>query len=176
MTTYRVKRFVTALALLLTACGGTTAQTSGSGGTTASQPGSLAEDITFSGPVNGHLASAAPNTCHFVLNDQSLGTFVGQLNNKALSFTVFVPLYNAGPGSYGPQPYSEQGVTFSLGGVGYRTRNNAQNASVDPSDFTIVVAGDEKSGSVSARLGLYNSADGSVGALSETVTGRWRCG
>jgi hypothetical protein len=26
---------------------------------------------------------------------------------------------------------------------GYRTRNNAQNASVDPSDFTIDVAGDE---------------------------------
>jgi hypothetical protein len=171
---------VTALALLLTACGGTAAQTSGSpsspAGTTAAQPGNLTEDITFSGPVNGHLASAAPNTCHFVLNDQSLGTVVGQLNNKALSFTVFVPLYNAGPGSYGPQPYSEQGVTFSLAGIGYRTRNNSRNASVDPSDFTIVVAADQKSGSVSARLGLYNPADGSVGALSETVTGRWRCG
>lgn len=49
-------------------------------------------------------------------------------------------------------------------------------SSVDPSDFTIVVAADQKSGSVSARLGLYNPADGSVGQLSETVTGRWRCG
>jgi hypothetical protein len=169
-------RFVTALALLLTACGSTTAQTSGSPSSPASQTGNLTQDITFSGPVNGHLASAAPNTCHFVLNDQSLGTVVGQLNNKALSFTVFVLLYNSGPGTYRPQPYSEQGVTFSLAGIGYRTRNNFKNASVDPSDFTIVVAADQKSGSVSARLGLYNAADGSVGALSETVTGRWRCG
>jgi hypothetical protein len=171
-------RVVAALALLLTASCGAATQTAGShstpGGT--SQAAGLTEDITFSGPVNGHLASAAPNTCHFVLNDQSLGTFVGQLNKQALSVTVFVPLYNQGPGSYGPEPYSEQGVMFSLAGIGYRTRNNFQNATVDPSDFTIVVAADQKSGSVSVRLGLYNAADGSVGGLSETVTGQWRCG
>jgi hypothetical protein len=169
---------------VLVACGGSPAQPSGShssaaggnaqGGT--SQAGSLAEDITFSGPVAGHLAAAVPNECHFVLNDLSHGTFIGQLNGKPLSFTVWVPGYKHGPGSYGPEPYSEQGLTFSLAGVGYRTRNNSKSETVDPGDFTIVVAADQKSGSLSGRLGLYDSSNGSVGVLSEAVSGRWRCG
>jgi hypothetical protein len=173
-----MSRLVAALALLLLACGGTAAQPSSSQGTKNGTPpaGSLGQDLTFAGPVAGHVSSAVPNTCHFVLNDQSLGVVISQLNNQALSFTVFVPLYKHGPGSYGPEPYSEQGVTFSLAGVGYRTRNNSNNASVDASDFAIVVAADQKSGTVSARLGLYHQADGSVGPLTETVTGRWRCG
>jgi hypothetical protein len=174
---------VAALALLLVACGGSPAQPSGSHATAAggtqggtAQAGSLAEDITFSGPVAGHLATGTPNECHFVLNDISHGTFIGQLNGKQLSFTVWVPNYDHGPGTYGPHPYSEQGLTFSLGGIGYRTRNNSKSETVDPSDFTIVVAGDLKSGTLAGRLGLYNSSDGSVGPLSESVTGRWRCG
>ena len=172
-----------AVALLLLACGSSPAPApgshNGSGGSQgggSAQAGNLAEDITFSGPVAGHLATATTNQCHFLTNDLSVGTLIGQLNGKGLSFTVWVPNYDHGPGSYGSHPYSEQGLTFSLAGVGYRTRNNSKSETVDPGDFTIVVAADLKSGSLTGRLGLYDYTTGSVGALAESVTGRWRCG
>jgi hypothetical protein len=127
----------------------------------ASASGAIAEDLTFTGPLAGHMSSGhrgdtyvcAGNTKQFVA-----GPIVGDVGGKRVSLNI-VKITFHGPGSY------------PGGGVGFDEGSNHYFPATGASQIGLVVNADLRSGSFDLDLAANSDPNTVVGHVS----GGWRC-
>jgi len=155
------------LALLLAACGGSDG-TGGSGGSgSGSGSGALAQDLTFSGAISGHVTSAT-GVCVVAGSDFSASVF-GRPGGQTLAFQVYIrhPAWH-GAGTYPARLTLDAATTENTAQV---TTATDVYTSLNSTGSLTVDAG-LKSGSIDMGM----TKGGALGAAQAHAKGRWRCG
>jgi hypothetical protein len=166
-TWHRSLTVLVVVAFALAACSSGTSSgpyTAGSGAAPSSPTsasGAIAEDLTFTGALAGHMSSGhrgdtyvcTGNTKQFVA-----GPIVGDVGGKQVSINITKITFN-GPGSY------------PGGGVGFDEGSNHYFPATGASQTGLVVNADLRSGSFDLDLAANSDPNTVVGHVS----GSWRC-
>jgi hypothetical protein len=163
--------FASALAFLAvaSACGGNSPSSAGSSpagsgpaaSPTAASSGTIAEDLTFTGPLAGHMTSAGRGDTYVCTGSNTqfvAGPIVGDVGSKKVSLNITKVSFH-GPGSY------------PGGGVGFDEGSNHYYPATGASQTGLVVNPDLRSGSMDLDLAANSDPNTVVGH----VTGTWRC-
>ena len=148
---------------LAVACGGPTTAAGSSpsaAATQSSNSGQVAEDLTFTGAISGHMGSAHRGdtyVCASTGGSFVAGPIVGDVGGKRMAMNI-IKLSFHGAGSY-----ESGGVSFDVGSDHYFTATGAQG--------TLVVNADLRSGTVNIDLAANSDPNKVVGHAS----GMWRC-
>jgi hypothetical protein len=149
-----------ALVCAVVACGGASPSAGGTA-STSSSAGTIAEDLTFTGALAGHMSSGhrgdtylcAGNTTQLVA-----GPIVGDVGGTSVAINIVELSFN-GPG------------TYSGGGVGFDEGSNHYFPAIGTSPTGLVVNSDLRSGTMDLDLAVNSDPNTVVGH----VTGSWRC-
>jgi hypothetical protein len=150
--------------MLLAACGGF-GGTSGSG--SGSGSGALAQDLTFSGAISGHVMSAT-GVCVVAGGDYSANVF-GRPGGQTFNFLIYIrhPAWH-GAGTYAARLILDATTTENTAQV---TTATDVYTSLNSTGSLTVDAG-LKSGSIDMGM----TKGGALGAAQAHAKGRWRCG
>ena len=161
-----VTLFFTIAVVTTSGCGGSTSNNSAGApptatGTPASASGTIAEDLTFTGPLAGHMTSAhrgdtyvcTGGTVQFVA-----GPIVGDVSGQQVSLNITKITFH-GPGAY------------PGGGVGFDVGSNHYYPATGASQTGLVVNSDLRSGTMDLDLAANSDPKTVVGHVS----GTWRC-
>jgi hypothetical protein len=157
--------FTTAL-LAASACGASTSSngagaTPTAAGTPASASGTIAEDLTFTGALAGHLTSAHRGDTYVCTGSATqfvAGPIVGDVAGQQVALNITKITFN-GPGSY------------PGGGVGFDVGSNHYYPATGASQTGLVVNADLRSGTMDLDLASNSDPKTVVGHVS----GTWRC-
>jgi hypothetical protein len=147
------------------ACGGGTSgavtSTSPSAAATASSSsGEIAEDLTFTGALSGHMSSAHRGdtyVCAGSATSLAIGPIVGDVGGKEVSINIVkISFHGAG--------------TYPAGGVGFDVGSDHYFMATG-TDSTLVVNADLRSGTVNIDVAVNSDPNSVVGHVS----GPWRC-
>jgi hypothetical protein len=161
--------FATATLWLATgACGGTAASPGASpsgfspaAASPSSASGTIAEDLTFTGPLAGHMGSAHRGGTYVCTGSSTqfvAGPIVGDVGGKEVMLNI-VKISFHGPG------------TYPGGGVGFDEGSNHYFPATGTSSTGFVVNADLRSGSMNLDLAANSDPNTVVGH----VAGTWRC-
>lgn len=156
----------TFLLVAVAGCGGSTSgggspTTGGSGAPPSSASGTIAEDLTFTGSLAGHMTSGHRGNTYVCTGGTTqfvAGPIVGDVGGKAVSLNI-VKISFHGPGSY------------PGGGVGFDEGSNHYFPATGSSPAGFVVNGDLRSGAMNLDLAANSDPNTVVGHVS----GTWRC-
>lgn len=154
-----------AAVLTAAACGGGASSAGGASSPAASAPassatGEIAEDLTFTGALSGHLTAAHRGDTYVCAG--SSGSFVaapivGDVSGKEVSLSITkISFHGAG--------------TYDAGGVGFDVGSDHYFPTI-ANPGTLVVASDLRSGTVDMDLAVNSDPNTKVGHVS----GSWRC-
>lgn len=155
------------LVLVAAACGGSNSPSAGSSSQSpASSPSAapsatIAEDLTFTGALAGHMTSAGRGDTYVCTGSSTqfvAGPIVGDVGGKNVSMSITKISFH-GPGSY------------PGGGVGFDEGSNHYFPATGSSQTGLVVSADLRSGSVDLDLAANSDPNTVVGHVS----GTWRC-
>jgi hypothetical protein len=149
----------TLVLLACSACGGGTSTASG-GSSPSSSNGQVAEDLTFTGALSGHMSSAHRGdtyVCAGSTSSLAAGPIVGDVGGKAVTMNIVKITF------HGAGTYPAGGVGFDVGADHYFPATGTNS--------TLVVASDLRSGTVDIALAVNSDPNTVVGH----VTGAWRC-
>ena len=150
-----------AVVAICAACGGSTggANTT-SGATPSSSNGQVAEDLTFTGALSGHMSSGHRGdtyVCAGSASSLAIGPIVGDVAGKEVTMNIVkISFHGAG--------------TYPAGGVGFDVGSDHYFPATG-TDSTLTVASDLRSGSVDIDLAVNSDPKTIVGH----VKGAWRC-
>jgi hypothetical protein len=150
-----------ALLCLVAACGGASPSSGGSGSSPGASSGTIAEDLTFTGALAGHMSSGHRGDTYLCAGSTTqlvAGPIVGDVGDKTISINIVKLSFN-GPGSY---PGS---------GVSYDEGSNHYFPAIGTSPTGFVVNADLRSGTMDLDLAVNSDPNTVVGH----VTGSWRC-
>ncbi len=136
---------------------GSTANTA----TPGAASGSIAEDLTFTGPLAGHMGSGTRGNTYVCTGGATqfvAGPIVGDVGGKQVSLNI-VKISFHGPGSY------------PGGGVGFDQGSNHYFPATGTSPAGLVVNADLRSGAMNLDLAANSDPNTVVGHVS----GTWRC-
>lgn len=141
------------------ACGNGTPTTS-AGSSPTSSKGQVAEDLTFTGALSGHMSSGHRGDTYVCAGSQSslaAGPIVGDVGGKEVTINIVkISFHGAGT-------YPAGGVGFDVGSDHYFPASGT--------DSSLVVASDLRSGTVDIDLAVNSDPKTVVGH----VKGAWRC-
>jgi hypothetical protein len=170
MTTITIRpalAFLSAAALVAAAgCGNTTSNT-GAGpsptgaGTPASASGAIAEDLTFSGALAGHMTSGHRGDTYVCTGSNVqfvAGPIIGDVSGQQVALNITKISFH-GAGSY------------PGGGVGFDVGSNHYYPATGASQTGLVVNADLRSGTMDLDLAANSDPKTVVGHVS----GSWRC-
>ncbi|HEX3507600.1 MAG TPA: hypothetical protein VHW94_04355 [Candidatus Dormibacteraeota bacterium] len=148
------------------ACGASTsgngaASTPTAAGTPASVSGSIAEDLTFTGQLAGHMSSAQRGDTYVCAGGATqfvAGPIVGDVAGQQVTLNITKITFH-GPGSY------------PGGGVGFDVGSNHYYPAIGASPTGLVVNSDLRSGTLDLDLAANSDPKTVVGHVS----GTWRC-
>jgi hypothetical protein len=155
------------VATVAAACGtASTPGPSGAGSSPASSPSAassatIAEDLTFTGPLAGHMTSARRGDTYVCTGSSTqfvAGPIVGDVGGKNVAMSITKISFH-GPGSY------------PGGGVGFDEGSNHYFPATGASQTGLVVNADLRSGSLDLDLAANSDPNTVVGH----VKGTWRC-
>ena len=141
-------------------CGAGSGNAPGTTPSTASAGGTVAEDLTFTGPLAGHMGSAHRGDTYVCANaggSYVAGPIVGSVAGKEVVLNI-TKLSFKGAGTY-----EAGGVSFDAGSDHYYPATGAQSS--------LVVNADMRSGTVNIDLAANSQPNSVVGHVS----GTWRC-
>ena len=151
--------FSTLVLLATMACGNAT-PTSSAASSPSSSNGQVAEDLTFTGALSGHMSSAHRGDTYVCAGSQSslaAGPIVGDVGGKEVTINIVkISFHGAG--------------TYPAGGVGFDVGSDHYFPATG-TDSSLVVASDLRSGSVDIDLAVNSDPKTVVGH----VKGAWRC-
>ena len=156
-----------ATALFATSGCGASTSSNGAGatptvaGTPASAAGVIAEDLTFTGAVAGHMASAHRGDTYVCTGGATqfvAGPIVGDVSGQQVTLNI-TKITFSGPGSY------------PGGGVGFDVGSNHYYPATGASQTGLVVNSDLRSGTMDLDLAANSDPKTVVGHVS----GTWRC-
>lgn len=156
----------TAALVAATGCGNTTTNT-GAGatptvaGTPAADSGTIAEDLTFTGALSGHMTSAHRGDTYVCAGSNTqfvAGPIVGDVSGQQVSLNI-TKISFQGPGAY------------PGGGVGFDVGSNHYFPATGASPTGFVVNSDLRSGTMRLSLAVNSDPKTVVG----NVVGTWRC-
>jgi len=161
----QIPRLLIALSIVLLtsiSCGNNTQSGSSTAGasTPSSSNGQVAEDLTFTGALSGHMSSGHRGdtyVCAGSATSLAIGPIVGDVGSKEVILNIVKISFN-GAGSY-----PAGGVGFDVGSDHYFPATG--------SNSTLVVASDLRSGTVDIDLAVNSDPNTVVGH----VKGIWRC-
>jgi len=141
------------------ACGNGTPATA-AGSSPSSSNGQVAEDLTFTGALTGHMSSAHRGDTYVCAGSQSslaVGPIVGDVGGKEVTINIVkISFHGAG--------------TYPAGGVGFDVGSDHYFPATG-TDSTLVVAPGLRSGTVDIDLAVNSDPKTVVGH----VKGAWRC-
>jgi hypothetical protein len=147
------------------ACGGGGNAASGSTPSSAASPsaagGKVAEDLTFTGPLAGHMSSGVRGDTYICASTGAsyvVGPIVGDVGGKQVSMNI-TKISFKGPGSY------------PAGGVGFDVGSDHYYPATGAAQSELVVNADLRSGTVNIDLAANSAPSTVVGHVS----GTWRC-
>jgi hypothetical protein len=153
------------LLFALAGCGGSTSSNGAAGSSPASSPtpasGAIAEDLTFTGALAGHMSSAHRGDTYVCTNSGRsfvAGPIVGDVGGKEVILNITKISYQ-GPG------------TYPAGGVGFDEGSNHYFPAIGTSQTGLAVNADQRSGTVNIDLAANSDPNTVVGH----VAGTWRC-
>jgi hypothetical protein len=147
-------------------CGASTSSNGAGGtptvvGTPAAVSGTIAEDLTFTGLLAGHMTSAHRGdtyVCSGSATQFVAGPIVGDVSGQQVTLNITKITFN-GPGSY------------PGGGVGFDVGSNHYYPATGASPTGLVVSSDLRSGTLDLDLAANSDPKTVVGHVS----GTWRC-
>ena len=154
-----------AAVLTAAACGGAASSAGGASSpaasaTASSASGEVAEDLTFTGALSGHMSSAHRGDTYVCAGGS--GSFVaapivGEVGGKEVTLSITkISFHGAG--------------TYEAGGVGFDVGSDHYFPTIG-NPGTLVVASDLRSGTVDMDLAVNSDPNTRVGHVS----GSWRC-
>jgi hypothetical protein len=150
-----------AMLFVVAGCGGGSPSTGGSASSPGASSGTIAEDLTFTGALAGHMSSGHRGDAYLCAGSTTqlvAGPIVGDVGDKTISISIVKLSFN-GPGSY---PGS---------GVGFDEGSNHYFPAIGTSPTGFVVNADLRSGTMDLDLAVNSDPNTVVGH----VTGSWRC-
>jgi hypothetical protein len=144
------------------ACGGGNPgpSTNAGGSSPSSSNGQVAEDLTFTGALSGHMSSAHRGdtyVCAGSASSLAIGPIVGDVGGRQVTMNIVkISFHGAGT-------YPAAGVGFDVGSDHYFPATGTTS--------TLVVASDLRSGTVDIDLAANSDPNTVVGH----VKGAWRC-
>jgi hypothetical protein len=147
------------------ACGGGSSGAAGStspsaAATQSSSNGQVAEDLTFTGALTGHMSSAHRGdtyVCAGSASSLAVGPIVGDVGGKEVTINIVkISFHGAG--------------TYPAGGVGFDVGSDHYFMATS-TDSTLAVNADLRSGTVNIDLAVNSDPNSVVGHVS----GAWRC-
>ena len=117
-------------------------------------PGTVAQNLTFSGPAAGSLTAAGTQCQYFASSTQLNILLTGSLNGQALTFNIQVNSGYTGPGDY------PVGSTLDDHAANLRLQVGSYQGSSASGGGTLVVNADGKSGALKANLSGDEHVDG----------------
>ena len=149
---------------MATACSGSTSGAGTPSGPPAaassSANGEIAEDLTFTGALSGHMSSGHRGdtyVCGGLGSSLAVGPIVGSVGAKEVTINIVkISFHGAG--------------TYPAGGVGFDTGSDHYFMATG-TDSTLVVNTDLRSGTVNIDLAVNSDPNSVVGHVS----GAWRC-
>jgi len=149
-----------ALVLLASIACGSGAPVTSAGSSPSSSNGQVAEDLTFTGALSGHMSSAHRGDTYVCAGSQTslaAGPIVGDMGAKEVTINIVkISFHGAG--------------TYPAGGVGFDVGSDHYFPATG-TDSSLVVASDLRSGTVDIDLAVNSDPKTVVGH----VRGAWRC-